>query len=240
MESLLKDHLVEYDASVITSGGVKKIVVEVKRGIVIPEVSASAQAIRAIHTIEGDFMVLSLGFGTFETVFSNANGEFGLQRTASSSPGIIYALQLLRKELFHLYPSNMVSDTYLDEALRNGYIFLERKKRDISVLRQRVLTLYYQNVISPTVKKAYSDREFSTSQGIFLAGGGALYPELVALFKEEFKDVIDVIVPEDPHHLAAKGYCLRSSKLNGGDQTQAVGIDMGNSSTIVCTFSSVG
>jgi plasmid segregation protein ParM len=97
-----------------------------------------------------------------------------------------------------------------------------------------VLTFYYENVISPSVKKAFTDREFARSQGIYLAGGGAMYPELVSLFEAEFKDVIDVIVPEDPHHLAAKGYCLKSAKLSGYDKGQAVGIDMGNSSTIIC------
>ncbi|MDG1279226.1 MAG: ParM/StbA family protein [Algoriphagus sp.] len=236
LENLLKDHLVEFDSSIFSNGGVKKMVIEVSNGAILPEVSASAHAIRSIYKVEGDFMVLSLGFGTFETIYSNSNGEFGLQRTASSSQGIIYALQALRKELFNLYPSNMISDTFLDEALRNGYIFLDRKKVDIKDLRNKVLTLYYKNLISPTVKKAFTDREFSKSQGIYLAGGGALYPELVSMFKEEFKDIIDVQVLEDPQYLAAKGYFLRSSKLNGGNKAQSVGIDMGNSTTVVCSL----
>lgn len=235
MKNLVKDHLVEYDASVFSSGGTKKIVIEVKRGAILPEVSASANAIRHILNIKGDFMALSLGYGTFETILSNADGEFGLQRTASSSPGIVYALDILRKDLFKLYPSTMISDAFLDEALRNGYIFLNRKKVDIMDLRKKALTMYYDNVISPTMKKAFTDREFARSSGIYLSGGGALYPELITLFKQEFDGVIDVIVPDNPNHLAAKGYCLRSSKLNG-DNGQAVGIDLGNSSTIVCTF----
>lgn len=236
LENLVKDHLVEFDSSIFSTGGVKKMVIEVSNGALLPEVSASAHAIRSICKIEGDFMVLSLGFGTFEIIFSNSNGEFGLKRTASSSPGIIYALQALRKELFNLYPSNMIGDTFLDEALRNGYIFLDRKMVDFKDLRNKVLTLYYKNLISPAVKKAFTDREFSKSQGIYLAGGGALYPELISLFKEEFKDVIEILVPEDPHHLATKGYCLRSARLNGGNKAQCIGIDLGNSSTVLCFF----
>lgn len=235
LENLVKDHLVEYDSSVFSSGAVKKIVIEVSNGAIFPEVSASAYAIRNIHTIQGDFITLSLGYGTFETIFSNADGEFGLQRTASSSPGINYALQTLQRELFILYPSAMISDTFLDEGLRNGFIFINRKRVDITELRTKVLTQYYENVISPNVKKAFTDREFARSQGIYLAGGGALYPELVNLFQKEFEDVISVVVPDDPHHLAAKGYCLKSAKLCGSN-SQAIGIDMGNSSTIVCLF----
>lgn len=235
IDYLIKDHLVEYDSSVFSSGGSKKLVIEVKRGAILPEVSASANAIRHLNNIEGDFMALSLGYGTFETILSNANGEFGLQRTASSSPGIVYALDILRKELFKLYPSTMITDTFLDEGLRNGFIFLNRKKVDIMEMRKKALTLYYENVISPTIKKAFTDREFARSKGIFLSGGGALYPELTTLFQKEFDGVTDVIVPENPHHLAAIGYCLRSAKLNG-DKGQAVGIDLGNSSTIVCTY----
>ncbi|MDG1278191.1 MAG: hypothetical protein P8O16_12990 [Algoriphagus sp.] len=232
--NLVKVHLVTFDSSVFSSGGIKKVVIEVNNGSIIPEVSSSALAIRNIHDIEGDFMVLSLGYGTFETIFSDATGEFGIQRTASSSPGINYALQALGRELFNLYPSTMISDVFLDEGLRNGFMFINRKKVDITALRLKVITFYYENVISPSVKKAFTDREFARSQGIYLAGGGALYPELVALFEAEFKDVIKIIVPEDPHHLAAKGYCLKSAKLSGGDNGQAVGIDLGNSSTIIC------
>ncbi len=233
-ENLIKDHLVTFDSSVFSSGGIKKIVIEVKNGSIIPEVSSSAYAIRNIHELKGDFMVLSLGYGTFETIFSDATGEFGIQRTASSSPGINYALQALRRELFNLHPSTMISDAFLDEGLRNGFMFINRKRVDITALRLKVLTFYYENVISPSVKKAFTDREFARSQGIYLAGGGALYPELVALFEAEFKDVKELIVPEDPHHLAAKGYCLKSAKLCGGDKELAVCIDMGNSSTIIC------
>lgn len=240
LQNLVKDHLVEYDSSVFSSGGVKRIVVEVKNGAILPEVSASAHAIRTLHKIEVDFMVFSLGYGTFETIFSNSDGEFGLQRTASSSQGLLYAVQALRKELFTLYPSNMISDTFLDEALRSGFIFLGRKKVDIKDLKYKVLKQYYNNLISPTLKKAFTDREFSKAQGIYLSGGGALYPELVSMFEEEFKDILEVHVPEDPHHLAAKGYCLRSAKLSGGNTTQSLGIDMGNSTTIVCYFKNIG
>lgn len=236
LTKMIKDHVIEYDSSTFSPSGIKKAVVEVKNGAVLPEVSASAIAVRKGMDQPGDFMMVSLGYGTFETVFSNANGEIGIQRTANSSPGIIYALQELKKELINQYPSTMISDAFLDEGLQNGYIFFNRKRVDITAYRKKVLNNYYDNVVSPTLKRAFTDREFAKSKGIYLSGGGALYPEIVDRFREEFKDIIDVIVPENPHHLAAKGYCLHSSKLNGGDKTQVLGIDMGNSSTILCMF----
>lgn len=238
LKNLIKDHIVEYDASLFSTAGVKKLVIEVKNGAILPEVSSSALAVRKIFDQTGDFMMVSLGYGTFETVFSSANGEIGIQRTANSSPGIIYAIQELKKELSNLYPSTMISDAFLDEGLQNGYMFFNRKKVDISALKSKVLNNYYDNVISPALRKAFTDREFAKSQGMFLSGGGALFKELVSRFNLEFKDVIDVNVPEDPHYLAAKGYCIHSSKLNGGDKTQSIGIDLGNSSTIICMFKS--
>ena len=238
MEKLVKDHIIEFDSSIFSAGGVKKLVVEVKKGAILPEVSASAYAIRKLYNQNKDFMMVSLGYGTFETIFSAAEGNFGLQRSASSSQGVFYAIQELKRELVNLYPSIMSSDVFLDEALQNGYFFHNRKKVDISSLRRKVLNNYYDNVVSPSIKRSFTDREYAKTSGLYLSGGGALYPELIERFKEEFRDITEVVIPEEPQYLAAKGYCLNSAKLEGGNFSQAVGIDLGNSSTIICMLKS--
>ena len=184
----------------------------------------------------GDFFILSLGFGTFETLFSAQGGEFSSQRTGSSAPGLLYAINLLKNELMNLYNVSMENDYYFDLALQNGYIFLNRKRIEIEKIKEIVLNSYYENIISPHIKKAFTDREFSRSKTIYLSGGGALYPYLVNKIKEEFKDILNVIIPQDPNHLAVKGYCINTQKMSGGYINQAVGIDLGNSSTLVCTI----
>ena len=77
---------------------------------------------------------------------------------------------------------------------------------------------------------------FTISHVMYLAGGGALYPQLVDCFKEEFKDILDLEVAHEPQSLASRGYCINSSQLNGGVKSTAVGLDIGNASTIVSMF----
>ena len=235
-KNLVKDHNIEHDASIYSNSLVRRMVLEVKSGQILPEVLAASVAVRAIEKVEEDFFMLSVGYGTFETMFSTKTSEFSTQRAASSAQGIVYAVDLLKDELNNKEYTGMQNDRYFDMALQNGYIFLNRKKVNIADIRIEVLNKYYDDIISPHLKRAFTDKEFSKAKAIYLSGGGALYPELVNRFREEFKDVLEVIVPEDPNHLAVKGYCLSSSKINGGDTAQAVGIDLGNSSTLICTF----
>jgi plasmid segregation protein ParM len=233
---LVKDHIVEYDSSTFSNSSVKKMVVEVKSAEILPEVQAASLAVRELEKPKGDFFMLSLGFGTFETFFSTENGEFSTQRAGSSAPGILYAINLLKNELGALQNVGMENEYYYDQALQNGFIFLNRKKNDISEIRAKVLETYYESVISPHLKRTFTDKEFSKSKAIYLSGGGALYPELVEKFKEEFRDLLEVIIPENPNHLAVKGYCINSKKIAGGNERQSVGIDLGNSSTLICTI----
>ncbi len=236
LKNLVKDHIIEYDSSTYSSSSIRKTVVEVKSGEIIPEVLAASIAIRELENPDGDFFMLSLGYGTFETLFSTKDGEFSTQRAGSSAPGIVYAVNLLKNELNAEYNVSMESDYYFDLALQNGFIFLNRKKIDIKGIRSKVLTTYYENIISPHLKRTFTDKEFSKSSGIYLSGGGALYDELIEKFNLEFKDLLDVVVPEDPNHLAVKGYCINSKKLSGGAVSQALGIDLGNSTTLICTI----
>jgi len=237
-KNLIKDHMVEYDASTYSNSLVRKMIIEVKFGQILPEVIAASVAVRTVEKVEDDFFILSIGYGTFETMFSSTSSDFGTQRAASSAPGIVYAVDLLKNELNNKEYTGMQNDRYFDMALQNGYIYLNRKKVNIADMRVEVLNKYYDNIISPHLKRAFTDKEFSKAKAIYLSGGGALYPELVDRFKEEFKDILEVIVPENPNHLAVKGYCLTSLKINGGDTAPAVGIDLGNSSTLICTLKS--
>jgi len=232
---LVGEHLIKHDSSTYSNGQIKSKVVEVSHAYIIPEVIASATAIRKLKDVKSAFMVVSLGYGTLETTLSIAEEQIGLQRTSNSSYGLLYAINALKNELSGIYNS-MAVDNYYDKAMRDGYIFLNRRKIDIRDIRKKVLTSYYHDIISPLLMKAYSDKDFSVSSGLYLAGGGALYSDLLDCFKEEFDGILDVIILENPHLLAAKGY-LFNSEDQGKDSREAVGIDVGNSSTIICTYS---
>ncbi len=234
LSNIVTSHIIEFDASTFSNSGIRQLVVDVKSAEILPEVTASSIAVRKLRNIDDDFFMLSLGYGTFETLFSTREGELATQRSASSVPGIVYAVDLLRNELNDLQYTSMQNDYYFDRALQNGFIFLNRRKVDISDIRKRVLDTYYDNIISPHLKRAFTDKEFSKAKGLYLSGGGALYPELIEKFQEEFDEIMPVIVPENPNYLAVKGYCLNSVELTKGDLSQSVGIDMGNSSTIIC------
>jgi plasmid segregation protein ParM len=234
LKNLVENHFIEFDAGTYSNSGIRKVFVEVRAGEILPEVTAASLAVRKLRNVEDDFFMMSLGFGTFETLFSTRDGELSLQRAASSVPGIVYAVDLLKTELSNLLYTSMQNDYYFDKALQNGYIFLNRRKIDIMDIRKRVLDTYYDNIISPHMKRAFTDKEFSKAKAIYLSGGGALYPELIEKFNKEFEDIIPVIVPENPNYLAVKGYCINSFKLTKSDPNQSVGIDLGNSSTIIC------
>ena len=63
-----------------------------------------------------------------------------------------------------------------------------------------------------------------------------MYPVLVECFKQEFQDILDLEVAHEPQSLASRGYCINSAQLNGGVKSNAVGLDIGNSSTIVSVY----
>jgi plasmid segregation protein ParM len=235
LDYLAGEHLIKHDSSTYSNGVVKSRIVDVRSAYVIPEVVASAIAIRKLANIDNSFMVLSIGFGTLETTLSTPNEQIGLQRSSNSSFGLIYAINALKNELSDIY-SSMANDSYWDKAMQDGYIFLNRRRIDIRDARRRVLTAYYKNIISPMLFKSFSDKDFAISSGLYLSGGGALYNELIECFREEFEGIINIVVLDDPNLLAAKGY-LFNSEIQGKDYADAVGIDVGNSSTVICTYS---
>ena len=177
---------------------------------------------------------MSLGYGTLEGLLSTEGGI--VQRTSLSTYGLRYAVNLLEKELSKQYYLELKTEHQIDVAFQKGVIFLNRKRIDIKGLRDKVLRQYYEDVISPAMRKAFNDNDFTLSHEMYLAGGGAMYPELVNCFKQEFQDILDLKVADEPQALASRGYCINSSQLNGGVKSTAVGLDIGNASTIVSMF----
>lgn len=233
-EMLLGLHTLEFDKATFSSGGKKKVVAEVDNAYIMPEAVSCALALRKQGEAKGSFFMLSLGYGTFEAILSTEEGL--VQRSSVSTYGIRYAVKLLEAELSKTYYLDLKNEHQLDTAFRNAFIFLNRKRVDLTTLKRKVLRQYYEDVISPALRKAFDDNDFAKSNAMYLAGGGALYTELIECFHEEFTDILTVNVPEDAPYLAAKGYCFNSLISNGGDKGRAMGLDIGNSTTVICTF----
>jgi len=234
----LGNHLICFDGKTFGKNQIEKVEVNVEQVDVIPEIDGCSKAIRHLFKEKDDFFVASLGFGTFELALSSLSGT--VHRTAYSTKGISYAVNILENELQKEYYLNMLSDQQIERAFQRGSIISNRKRVDITALRAKALQSYYQEVISPSIRKKFNDEDYVNTKKIYLAGGGAMYPELVALFNEEFKDIIEVVVFPEPYLCAAKGYGINSlskAKQNGDTEKQEriayVGIDLGNSNTAI-------
>lgn len=232
---LEKEHVIEFDTHTFGGGGKKKIAVEVDKASVLPEIVGCSLAIRQLgHRPTGNFFVLSLGYGTMEAILSTEGGL--VQRSSVSTFGLRYAVNLITRELQKDYYLDLKTEHQIDQYFSDGTIFLNRKRLDLKELRKQVLTQYFRDVISPSLKKAFTDTDFAKTEDMYLAGGGANYIDLVNLIRSEFDDVLNVHVPENPEQLASIGYCYNSLAINNGARDKAVGLDLGNSSTIMTTF----
>jgi len=199
------EHVIHYETGTFTNGGSKKINVEVDQLQVMPEVIGCALGLRSQQNINGTFFMLSLGYGTLEGVLSRPNGI--VQRSSLSVFGLRYAVNLMRIELGNLYYLDLKNEHQLDVAFRQASIVLNRKRVDLTDLRRRVLRQYYNDVISPALRKAFDDNDFAKASKMYLAGGGALYQDIKEFFDEEFEGIIAVEVAGQAEHLAAIGYC---------------------------------
>lgn len=232
---LEQDHLIEFDTHTFGGGGKKKIAVEVDRASVLPEVVGCSMALRELEEkAKGNFFVISLGYGTMEAILSTEGGL--VQRSSVSTFGIRYAVNALTRELQKDHYLDLKNEHQIDQYFGEGSIFLNRKRLDLKELRRQVLTQYFRDVVSPSLRKAFTDTDFARTEDLYLAGGGANYTDLVDLIKEEFDGVLNVHIPVNPEQLASIGYCYNSLAVNGGAKDKAVGLDLGNSSTIMTTF----
>jgi hypothetical protein len=230
-----RNFLVEYDTQTYDNvGGIKRTMVEVEKFDIIPEIVGSIIGIKTLYggkLSSGNFIVISLGFGTLEGAMASKNGL--IQRTVFSSFGISYAINNLGRELNKQYYLSLKNEYQLDDAFVNGYITINRKKIDLKPLRREILNQYYKSVISPIIRKYFTDADFENCETMYLVGGGAHYQDLVDCFNEEFKDIVSVTVYPNPENIASTGYLYNTLKFANGQMVQSVGLDLGNSSTVL-------
>lgn len=208
---------------------------EITRVEVIPEIEGHVTATRKGELQEEEpFFAVALGYGTFESVLSLPSGP--VQRTATNGNGLRYATSLMAERLREKHYLDMLTEHQIDMAMREGSLIAGRQRYDLSDLREEVLHIYYNDVISPALEKAFDDKDFGDAHKMYLAGGGALYEELVDAFKEEFDDILSVEVVPNPSTHMSRGYALHSNGVNGKSRDHAVGIDLGNANTSVTLF----
>lgn len=248
-ELLGKKQVVTYDKGTYGEQKVETKEINVLNIDIIPELSSCVMALRegTIHA-QGNFFMVSLGFGTCEAALSTPSGI--LNRTTVSMNGVNYATKLFEHELSKKYYMELKTEHQLDQLFQRGRITFNRIRQDVSDLRKKVLRIYYNDVISPRLKKVFMDEDFNKCNQMYLAGGGAYYQDLIDCFKEEFGDYLTITVYPEPEKCAAHGYCM-NSKLNVKKETSdfasidpdsflssssqiAVGLDIGNANTCVC------
>jgi hypothetical protein len=231
----------EYDTSTFElSGAPKRFKVDLDNYEIIPEIVGCIIGIKKMIPEKEpvNFLVVSLGFGTVEGGMASESGL--VNRTCFSSHGLQYVVDNMQRQLEKRYYLSLKNVHQLDDAIAKGSLFVNRQKIDIMPLRRQLLSQYYKEVVSPLIKKYVTDRDFENCETIYLAGGGALYPELVAAFQEEFGKDIGVTVAPQPDKLASIGYLYNSVRLSGKKYNTSVGLDIGNSSTVVSFFTSDG
>ncbi len=238
---LSKRHfLIDYDTQTYnTKGSFKKAMFDIEKYEVIPEIVGGIIGLmKSINEPQLDnFIAISFGFGTIEG--GMATGDGLVHRTCFSSHGIRYAINNLTRELNQKHYLEMKNEHQVDDAFMKGSIFTNRKRIDLRDMLKGVLTQYYREVVSPLMRSYFTDLDFETCEKIYLMGGGAYYRELTDAFVEEFRDFIPVEVAPEPEKLMSIGYLYNSLRISDNKPQRSVGLDLGNSSSIVSTFEDV-
>ncbi len=240
LEFFKGSHEINFDSHTLGGEGFETVRFSVPEVDIIPEVSGCIKAIRNSEIKEKDnFFVASIGYGTFELALSSPEGL--IYRTTHSTKGLMYAVNIWENELQKKYYLNLLTEQQMDRAFQRGWMIINRKKTDMTDLRDKALKSYYTEVIYPAIRKKFTDEDFFRSNKIYLVGGGAMYDIIVDQFKEEFKDILEVIVFPEPFLAASKGYCQHSielarekiNTLDDKDSYSCVGLDIGNNNTVV-------
>lgn len=239
IDFLKGSHLVNFDSRPLGGKGMEKSNFHVVEVDVMTEVEGSIKHIRESLKEKKGFLLASLGYGTFELGLSMPGGL--IYRTTHSSKGIVYGIKLLENELQKTYYINMLTEQQLERAFQRGDIIIGRKRIDLTEMRDKILESYYNEIISPAIRRNITDEDFYNLNTLYLVGGGAMYDKLVNLFTEEFKDVVKVEVVPNPNLAAGKGYCLHSmeiirskiSTLENKSDYVCVGLDIGNNNTVI-------
>lgn len=232
-DKYIGDHTITYNTGTYTNGSIKKLNVEIDSLNVIPEIVGFSFGLRKQEKKSGSFFMISLGYGTLEAIVSTPSGV--VQRSSVSILGLRYAVNLMKEELSKTYYLDLKNEHQLDVAFRDASIVLNRKRIDLTDIRAQAINQYYDDVVSPALRKAFDDSDFDKAREMYIAGGGSSYSELINRFVYEFDGAAKVKVPDNAPYLAALGYCHQSIIVNSGDQGKAVGLDIGNSSTKICT-----
>jgi len=114
---------------------------------------------------------------------------------------------------------------------------LNRKRIDITEIRKIALKRYFRNVIASAIRNLWTDEDFGKTDTLVIAGGGALYTDLMDCFDEEYGDTLNIRVLDDPLTAASRGYCIHSVEVTGDQNSVAVGLDIGNANTVVTIYS---
>lgn len=231
-----RDVIIEYNSDTLNGGSRSRVQLTISHLEVMPEVLGCINAIRKGPLAdEGNFFIVSLGYGTCETALSTAEGP--IARTCVSVPGLRHAVNTLYDELSANYYLSMKNEHMINQSFQRGDIVIGRKRMNLLNARSTHLASYYHEILSPAMRKAFTDIDFEKADRLYLVGGGALYPELVSRFQQEFEGILDVIVPDGADNFASLGYFLRSALWCGPNHAErAVGLDIGNAYTVLSTF----
>jgi len=235
-EQLKKSHMIEYDSSTFGGSGKKTVILDVKNVDVIPEIVGCSIALRkGEENASGNFFILSCGFGTFESVLSMDSGV--VEQTMISTHGLRYAINFMINELSKSHYLGFRTAHTLDEAFQKGYLYIDKKNVDVREIRKNALRSYYSEVISPNLRNVITDKTLTKANKIYLCGGGMYYQDLIDCFKAEFGEIAQLEIVSDPAALASKGYTLNSLRVSGGLKNASIGLDIGNSTTVVTRIS---
>ncbi len=235
---LRKRHfLVEYDSQTFNlKGSVRKAMFDIDNFEIIPEIVGSIIGLKKVANLppSKNFIAISFGYGTVEGAMVTEDGL--VHRTSFSSHGIKYVIANLIRELNQKHYLEMKNEYQLDEAFIKGSIFTNRKRIDLREFRKELLTQYYREVVSPLFRNYFTDQDLEICETIYLLGGGAHYPELTEALSDEFSGLIPVEIAPEPEKLASIGYLHNSLRISGNYPKRALGIDLGNASSVISYF----
>lgn len=234
---ILKLDTIEYNPGTFSHQERTKIKTNIQQVEILPEMIGNIIGLRVGQAqASGNFFVVSLGYGTCEAVLSTESGI--IHRTATSINGMQYAVDLFMRSLATKYYLGLKTEKQLDISFRQDHIILDREKINIVDLRRRILERYYKDIVSTGLRRSFSDSDFEKADKIYLTGGGALFPELIEQFEKEFKQIAKVTVVKNPLTLTSEGYSLNSIMLTNGDESTAIGLDIGNANTVLTQYES--
>jgi hypothetical protein len=236
-DMILKLDTIEYNPGTFSNQNRVKVKTNIQQVEILPEMIGNIIGLRVGHAqASGNFFVVSLGYGTCEAVLSTESGI--IHRTATSINGMQYAVDLFMRSLATKYYLGLKTEKQLDISFRQDHIILDREKINIVDLRRRILERYYKDIVSPGLRRSFTDSDFEKADKIYLTGGGALFPEIIEQFEMEFKQIAKIQVVDNPLTLTSEGYSLNSIMLTNGDESSAIGLDVGNANTVLTQYES--